>query len=120
MLNNLSFERAKEIVRLAKEARDNPEGGASDPQRGGAAGDDGLARAGTPPEPQPADTWAHAFERYLRDLSDDALRELMSLYHLGREEDVMTDSGMSHAERINFLTTRADLVTSIEAALQRL
>jgi hypothetical protein len=120
MLNNLSFERAKEVVRLAKEARDNPEGRASDPQRGGASGDDGLARPGTPPEPQPADNWAHAFERYLRDLSDDALRELVSLYHLGREEDAAADSGMSHAERIDFLTTRADFVNSLEAALARL
>jgi hypothetical protein len=120
MLNNLGFERAKEIVRLAKEARDNPEGLASDPQRGGAGGDDGVTRPGTPPEPQPADTWAHAFERYLRDLSDEAMGELVDLYKLGRGEDAKMQSGTSHAEQIDFLTSRSDLITSLEAALRRL
>lgn len=128
MLNDLTFEKVEEILRLANAARDNPQGRASDPQRGGASGDDGLARPGTPPEPQPADTWVDAFARYLHDLSDAALTELIALYHFGRREDATTEAAspkptageMSHAERIDFLTSRADLIASLEAALGRL
>lgn len=126
MLNDLTFEKVEEIIRLAKVARDDPHGCAGDPQRGGASGDDGLARPGTPPEPQPAGTWVEAFERYLSDLSDGASAELMMLYHFGREEGGMTANALpkagetDHAERVDFLTTRADLVTSLEAALGRL
>ena len=128
MLNDLTFEKVEEIIRLANAARDNPQGRASDPQHGEASGDDGLARPGTPPEPQPADTWLEAFKRYLHDLSDAALTELIVLYHFGRKEDATTEATSpnptagetSHTERIDFLTSRADLIASLQAALGRL
>jgi hypothetical protein len=127
MLNSLTFEKAKEVIRLAEQARSTPQARADDPQRGGASGDDGITRPATPPEPQPAPTWAEAFELFLHDLSDDALTELIGLYHLGGKEISPTGTGlpkpaggMSHAEKIEFLTARDDLVARLEAALSRL
>jgi hypothetical protein len=128
MLNNLSFEKAKEVVRLAEQARAMPHARADDPQRGGVSGDDGVTRPGTPPEPQPAKTWAEAFRVYLHDLADEALFELVGLYHLGGGDTADTgpasfkpgSDGMSHAERVDFLTSRDDLIARLQAALERL
>src|SRR5512144_2359453 len=110
MLNTLTFEKAEEVLRLAEQARLTPHGRADDPQRGGPGGDDGLTRPATPPEPQPAPTWAEAFERFLRDLSDDAISELIGLYHRGAAETASGDrawpepsaAGMSHAAKLDF------------------
>ncbi|MFO1128389.1 MAG: hypothetical protein U1E66_08195 [Rhodospirillales bacterium] len=117
MLNTLTFEKAEEVIRLAEQARLAPQGRADDPQRGGAGDDDGLTRPSTPPEPQPAATWAQAFELFLHDLSDDALRELIALY---RAAGLEAGTGMSHAEMVGYLCGRDDLVERLRAALARL
>ena len=58
-------------------------GCASDPQRGGPGGDEGVTLAGTPPEPQPEADWRDAFIRYVEDLPEEALDEIVSLYRTG-------------------------------------
>lgn len=127
MLNSLSFEKAKEVIRLAEQAKATPDARADDPQRGGPGGDDGLTRPSTPPEPQPAPTWAEAFRLYLHDLSDDALAELVALYHFGqgatdadRTAAAPPTGGMSHEEKMVFLAGRDDLVVRLNRALERL
>ena len=128
MLNNLTFEKVNEVIRLADQARSDPDGRADDPERDGPAGDDGLTRPATPPEPQPAPTWAEAFRLFLHDLADEALAELVALYRLGLKE-MAADApafpqpsavAMSHSEQIEFLTSRDNLVPCLQAALARL
>ena len=83
MTVNISVEKIKELIRLAERARTDPTGRADDPQRGGPSGDEGVTLPATPPEPQPAADWRAAFERYLEDLPEAALDEIVSLYRTG-------------------------------------
>jgi hypothetical protein len=80
MPTNISVEKVKELIRLAERAHADPSGRADDPQRGGLAGAEGGTLPATPPELQPAADWRSAFERYLEDLPDAALDEIVSLY----------------------------------------
>ena len=42
-----------------------------------------MTLAGTPPEPQPEADWRDAFIRYVEDLPEEALDEIVSLYRTG-------------------------------------
>jgi hypothetical protein len=117
MPTKITVEKVKEVIRLAEQAQNVPGGRADDPQRGGPGGTDGLSRPGTPPEPQPASNWQHAFERYLMDLPNPALAELIGLYHNDADAP---DDGRSQPERVAFLTSRTDLVDRLNAALDRI
>lgn len=127
MLNNITFEKVEEVIRLWDEARDHPSQRADDPQRGRpSTSDDGVTRAGTPPEPQPEVDWRAAFERYLLDLPDAALVELTGLYRYGhgefpslREAAAEPTPIESHQARAGFLSTRTDLADCLRAALAR-
>lgn len=130
ILNVVTFEKIKEIIRLYDEAHLTHEGGAGDardPQRDEGSGRDGVTRPSTPPEPQPAADWRAAFERYLLDLPDPALNEVAGLYRYGRGEYASLEEAVSderpiqsHQERAAFLASRSDLGACLKGALDRL
>ena len=128
MTVNISVEKVKELIRLAERARVDPAGRAADPQRGGPGGDEGVTLPATPPEPQPAADWREAFERYVEDLAESALDEIVSLYRTGggaAGQGQNVASGPSSADapdfdRVAFITSRSDLAECLRAALDRL
>lgn len=127
MLQHITFEKAEEVIRLAEQAHRAPGGIADDPRRGGALGNHGVTVPDTPLEPQPAHDWKAAFERYLGDLSDAALAELLGLYRYGHGdvpslEDAIRSAFQdpaSHGATLAFLLSKADLARSLRRALDR-
>ena len=127
MTVNISVEKIKELIRLAERARADPTGRADDPQRGGPGGDEGVSLPATPPEPQPAADWRAAFERYLEDLPEAALDEIVSLYRTGggaagEAKDIAAGPSSADApdfDRVAFITSRADRTECLRAALDR-
>jgi hypothetical protein len=127
MPTNISVEKIKELIRLAERARADPMGCASDPQRGGPGGDEGVTLAGTPPEPQPAAAWRDAFIRYVEDLPEEALDEIVSLYRTGgggAGQGQNMAAGPSSADspdfdRVAFISSRSDLAECLRTALDR-
>ncbi len=127
MTVNISVEKVKELIRLAERARADPTGRADDPQRGGPSGDEGVTLPATPPEPQPAADWRAAFERYLEDLPEAALDEIVSLYRTGggaagQGKDIAAGPSSADApdfDRVAFIISRADLTECLRAALDR-
>ena len=124
---NISVEKVKEVIRLAERAQAVPAGRADDPQRGGPAGAEGVTLPATPPEPQPAADWRGAFERYLEDLPDAALDEIVSLYRTGGGAGLADDpaarppSGYApHLDRVAFIISRPDLTRRLRAALEQM
>jgi hypothetical protein len=128
MPTNISVEKIKELIRLAERARADPMGCASDPQRGGPGGDEGVTMPTTPPEPQPEADWRDAFIRYVEDLPEEALDEIVSLYRTGgggAGQGQNMASGPSSADspdfdRVGFITSRFDLAECLRTALDRL
>jgi hypothetical protein len=128
MPTNISIEKIKELIRLAERARADPMGCASDPQRGGPGGDEGLTLAGTPPEPQPEADWRDAFIRYVEDLPEEALDEIVSLYRTGgggggKGQNMAAGPSSADApdfDRVEFITSRSDLAECLHEALDRL
>jgi hypothetical protein len=132
MLHNITFDKVEEIIRIVEHAREAaPDDRADDPHRGGPFGADGVRRPAPPMEPQPAPDWGHAVERYLSDLPDAALGEVIGLYRYGRgdaanAQDAVTEAvaevanaSEPHAERVAFLTSRHDLAESLRHALEQ-
>jgi hypothetical protein len=125
MLNALTREKVKEVIRLAERAEATPGEPAMDPQRGNGHG---VTASQTPPEPQPASDWGAAFVRYLVDLPDEALEELVALYRYGRGDARTLAAGLAtvhgdrnpHADRARFLASRGDLISSLQAGLRQL
>jgi hypothetical protein len=128
MTTYITVEKVKEVIRLAERALTDPDGPAADPQRGGAAGSDGVTVAATPSVPQPAADWHEAYQRFLEDLPDEALDELLSLYRLGggppgQAEDAAAAPSSGDAaglDRVAFLVSRPDLPRCLSAALERM
>lgn len=129
MLNNITFDKVEEIIRIVERAREAaPDDRADDPHRGGPFGAQGVRRPAPPTEPQPAPDWPHALPRYLSDLPDAALGEVIGLYRYGRGDAAnardavraAVEASETHAERVEFLTSRNDLVESLKHALERL
>jgi hypothetical protein len=126
MPTNISVEKVKELIRLTERAHVDPSGRADDPQRGGPAGAEGVTLPATPPEPQPAADWRSAFERYLEDLPDSALDEIVSPYRAGGGAGPAQDlaagpssAGAPHVDRVAFIISRPDLARCLRAALER-
>ncbi len=129
MLNNITFEKVEEIIRILERAREaTPDDRADDPHRGGPFGSQGVRRPAPPTEPQPAPDWPHALERYLSDLPDAALGEVIGLYRYGRGDAARAQDAVAeavnasepHAQRVAFLSSRADLAESLRHALEQL
>jgi hypothetical protein len=129
MLNAITFEKVEEIIRIIERARDAaPDDRADDPHRGGPFGREGVSRPAPPPEPQPEAGWGQALGRYLADLPDAALAEVVGLYRYGRGEETNPRDAIAkaaktpepHAERVRFLNSRDDLATCLRQALDRL
>jgi hypothetical protein len=128
MPTRISVEKVKELIRLAERADADPAGPAYDPQRGGPGGTEGITSPGTPPEPQPASDWRTAFERYVEDLPDAALDEIVALYRTGGGgggPGPEMAAGPSSADapdfdRVAFITSRPDLIACLRAALDRI
>ena len=129
MLNAITFEKVEEIIRIVERAdAAAPDDRPDDPHRGGALGSEGVSRPAPPTEPQPAPDWAHALERYLADLPDAALSEVLALYRFGRGDAASireagreaTGSAEPHGQRVAFLASRGDLAPSLRRALERL
>jgi hypothetical protein len=129
MLNAITFEKVEEIIRIIERARDAAPGDrADDPHRGGPLGREGVSRPAPPPEPQPEADWGQALGRYLADLPDAALAEVVGLYRYGRGEETSAKEAVAeaanvstpHAERVRFLTSRDDLAACLRQALDRL
>jgi hypothetical protein len=127
MLSNITREKVKEVIRLAERVQATPDERASDPHRG--RGDArGVTAPETPQEPQPASDWPAAFQRFLIDLPEPALDELLALYRYGRGDARSFAAGLAtvrgdrspHADRVRFIVARADVVRSLEAALRQL
>ena len=113
MPTNISVEKVKELIRLAERAHADPAGRADDPQRGGPAGAEGVTLPATPPEPQPAADWRGAFGRYVEDLPDAALDEIVSLYRMGGGAGLARDLAAEppcgdapHLDRVEFIISR--------------
>jgi hypothetical protein len=127
MTVNISVEKVKELIRLSERARADPAGRADDPQRGRPGGDEGVTLPATPPEPQPAADWREAFERYVEDLPEAALDEIVSLYRTGGGgasvgPDVAAGPSSADApdfDRVSSITSRPDLAERLHAALER-
>lgn len=127
MTVNISVEKVKELIRLAERARADPAGRADDPQRGGPGGDEGVTLPATPPEPQPAADWREALERYVEDLPEAALDEIVSLYRTGGGgagdgPDIAAGPSSADApdfDRVAYITSRPDLAERLHAALER-
>lgn len=128
MLNALTREKVKEVVRLAKRARQAPGERPDDPHRGDQGDARGVTAPGTPPEPQPAADWPAAVQTFIADLSDPALDELLALYRLGRGDAQSFAAGLAsaqsdrspHLERVGCIAVRSDLVAALEAGLERI
>lgn len=129
MLKNITFEKIEEIIRIIEHAGEvSADDRPDDPHRGGRFGTDGVSRPAPPPEPQPAADWGQALERYLADLPDAALGEVLGLYRYGRGEAASAQEAVDragttvepHAERVAYLTSRGDLAQSLKHALERL
>jgi hypothetical protein len=127
MPTNISVEKVKELIRLAERAQADPSGRADDPQRGGPVGAEGVTLPATPPEPQPAADWRTALRRYLEDLPDAALDEIVALYRMGGGAALAQDptAGPSsgdapHADRVAFIISRPDLTRCLRVALERM
>jgi hypothetical protein len=128
MPTNISIEKVKELIRLADRARAEPTADAHDPRRLGPAGSEGLEVPTTPSVPQPADDWAQALERYVSDLPEEALDEIISLYRTGGGgggEGQDMGAGPSSADapdfdRTAYILTRRDLPECLRTAVDRL
>lgn len=127
MLHDITFEKVEEVVHLAEKARRTPEERADDPRRGGASGDRAVSRAAQPIDPQPASDWEHALARYLEDLPDGAVGEIVALYRFGRGEFDRLDGAIStvkrdsgpHREKVAYLTSKPDLPDCLRAAIEK-
>ncbi|HSK39327.1 MAG TPA: DUF3775 domain-containing protein [Arenibaculum sp.] len=127
MLNDITFEKVEEVVHLAEKARRTPEERADDPRRGGASGDHAVTRAAQPIDPQPAPDWEHALTRYLEDLPDGAVGEIVALYRFGRGEFDRLDGAVSTVkqasttprEKVAYLASKPDLPDCLRAGLAR-
>ncbi|WP_119462437.1 hypothetical protein [Rhodospirillaceae bacterium SYSU D60014] len=127
MLEHITFEKVEEVIRLAEQAHRAPHEIAADPQRGGPSGDHGVTVPDTPLEPQPSRDWGTAFGRYLGDLSDQALAELIGLYRYGHGDAASIDDAVDgalhdrtpHAAKLTFLSSQADLAQSLRRALNQ-
>ncbi|HEX6979107.1 MAG TPA: DUF3775 domain-containing protein [Alphaproteobacteria bacterium] len=125
MLNAITFAKVDEIIGLVERACRAPDERSDDPRRGGPSGDRGVARAAPPMEPQPAPDWSHAVTRYLDDLADEALAEVVALYHFGRGdyarvEDAVADARRradTHRQKAADLAARPDLAACLRVAL---
>ena len=133
MLHNITFDKVEEIIRIVERANEAaPDDRPDDPHRGGPFGSQGVRRPGPPTEPQPTPDWPHAVERYLSDLPDAALGEVIGLYRYGRGDAANAQEAVTeavaevanasepHAERVAFLTSQDDLAESLKHALERL
>jgi hypothetical protein len=128
MPTNISVEKIKEVIRLAERAGADPAGRADDPQRGGQAGSAGVDSPQTPSVPQPDADWRCAFERYVSDLPDAALDEMVSLYRTGgggagEGQDIGAGPSSADApdfDRAGYLLSRPDLAQRLQAAVKRL
>lgn len=113
---------------MPERTRVDPAGRADDPQRGGPGVDEGVTLPATPPEPQPAADWREAFERYVEDLPELALDEIVSLYRTGgggAGQGQNVAAGLSSADapdfdRVAFITSRSDLAECLRRAGQGL
>jgi|GEM_PF-3599245 Protein of unknown function (DUF3775). len=125
MPNAITYAKVNEIIGLVEQAHRAPDERSDDPRRGGPSGDRGIAHAAPPMEPQPAPDWPHVVTRYLDDLSDDALTEVIALYHFGRGDYAHIEAAVAdargragtHRQKVAELAARPDLATCLRVAL---
>lgn len=127
MTTNISVEKVKELIRLAEQARAQPEGRADGRQRSTWSSVDASSE---PLTPQPAGDWQTALQRYILELPNGAIEELFALYRSSggageglRGQDIgVGPSGADAAghDHATYLLSRPDLIERLRWAVQHL